>query len=82
MLFCDRNQIRMDAFCDNKEELHGKKKFGIPVISPMELVQMAGNRNQVVLLSMKEGRDQVRNQLIALGIEDSRVIEKLPAGIV
>lgn len=82
MLFCDRNQIRMDAFCDNKEELHGKKKFGIPVISPMELAQMAGDRNQVVLLSMKEGRDQVRNQLIALGIEDSRVIEKLPAGIV
>ena len=81
MLFCDRNRIRMDAFCDNKKELHGRKKFGFPVISPMELAQMAGDRDQVVLLSMKEGTDQVRNQLIALGIEESRVVEKLPAGI-
>lgn len=81
MLFCDRNRIHIDAFCDNREELHGKKKFGVPVISPLKLAEMASDRNQVVLLSMKEGADQVRRQLIALGIEDCRVVEKLPAEI-
>lgn len=78
MLFCDRHQIRIDAFCDNKEELHGKKKYGFPIISPAELAEAAGDRNRPVLLSMKEGADQVRNQLAALGIEESLVIEKLP----
>lgn len=81
MLFCDRNHIRIDAFCDNREALHGEKKFGFSVISPMELADKVNGSSVMVLLSMKEGVDQVRNQLIGLGVEGSRVIDKLPAGI-
>jgi len=81
MLFCDRNGVRIDAFCDNNEALQETKKFGFPIISPLKLVGQMSGKDEVVLLSMKAGVDQVREQLIRLGAEGRRVIDRLPGGI-
>ena len=80
MFFCDRNRIWIDAFCDNNEALHGDKKFGFPIISPMELAARANSKNEVILLSMKEGGREVRRQLTQMGIAADLVMD-VPPGI-
>ncbi len=81
MLFCDKYQIEICAFCDNNPDLHGKKKFGFPVLPPAVLKDEINSKNAVILLSMKNGTEQVRMQLIGEGIEPGRIIDRLPAGI-
>lgn len=78
MLFCDRNHFCMDSFCDNDPLLHGKKKFGFPVIAPEELKCRVHEKDGVILLSMKKGTNEVRSQLIGLGIGPDRIIDKIP----
>lgn len=75
MLFCDRHKIRIQAFCDNNTTLHGQKKYGFLVISPADL------KGEMILLSMKNGWEQVYNQLLGMGISPDKVIEKIPEGI-
>lgn len=75
MLFCDRHKIRISSFCDNNTALHGEKKFGFPIISPKDL------KEEMILLSMKNGREQVRSQLMEMGIKSGRIIDQIPEGI-
>lgn len=82
MLFCDRNHIPVDSFCDNNAALHGKSKFGFNIISPETLKNEIYSKNEMVLLSMKEGSKQVQEQLINLGIGTDRIINEIPRGIV
>ncbi len=81
MLFCDKYQIEICAFCDNNPGLHGKKKFGYPILPPSALGDEINSKNAVVLLSMKNGAEQVRMQLIEERIEPGRIIDRLPEGI-
>lgn len=74
MLLCDKYGIHIEAFCDNNAALHGGEKFGFRVISPEMLKNEIYDKNEMVLLSMKEGREQVRQQLIDLGIGADRII--------
>lgn len=76
MLFCDRHKIRISSFCDNNTALYGEKKFGFPIISPYDI------KEEIILLSMKNGWEQVRNQLLEMGIKSDRIIEQIPEGIV
>lgn len=46
--FCGAIHIPVKFFCDNNEDLWGKTKTGIPIISPEELAHM---KNSVVLIS-------------------------------
>ena len=75
MLFCDRHKIRISSFCDNNTALYGEKKFGFPIISPYDI------KEEIILLSMKNGWEQVRNQLLEMGIKSDRIIEQIPEGI-
>lgn len=81
MLFLDKNHIRIDSFCDNNAALYGSKKFGFNIVSPKTLKDEIYNKNEMVLLSMKEGRERVQEQLINLGIGADRIISKIPEGI-
>ncbi len=81
MLFCDRHGVRVDAFCDNNAALHGKRRFGFEVVPPSGLAGRAEDRDAVVLLSMKEGAEEVRAQLAELGLEEGRVVGRLPDGV-
>ncbi len=75
LLFCEQHKIRIRAFCDNNTTLHGQKKYGFLVISPADL------KGEMILLSMKNGWEQVYNQLLGMGISPDKVIEKIPEGI-
>jgi len=81
MLFCDRNHITIDSFCDNNSALFGSRKFGFPIISQLELKSKLHAPDIVVLLSMKNGADQVHRQLEAMGIKNNRIIDKIPKEI-
>ncbi len=81
MFFCDRNHITIDGFCDNDPVFHGSRRFGFPVLSPDNLKSMLDEKNQVVLLSMKNGSEEVYRQLTAMGIEAGRIINQLPEGV-
>lgn len=82
MLFCDRNHIHIDSFCDNNAALHGQKRFGFPVISPLDLKNNVYNKNEAIVLSMKNGQEQVYKQLLKMGIEADRIVCKIPEGII
>lgn len=81
MLFCERNQVKINAFCDNRQELCGGKKYGFPVILPSELESGETGRNSVIVLSMRHGAEQAYSQLTGMGIEPGRVIGGIPEGI-
>ena len=81
MHFCNSNNIPIASFCDNNAALHGERKLGIRIISPKELKDELYNKNEVVILSMKEGKEQVKEQLLNLGIEIDRIIDEIPEGI-
>lgn len=81
MFYCDRNHIKIHGFCDNNPSLHGEAKFGFPVISPADLKETLDQIKGVIVLSMKHGRENVYEQLIILGIEPERIIDRLPDGI-
>lgn len=81
LLFCDRHQIPVLAFCDNRESLHGKEKYLFPILAPEVLREELYGRDGAVVLTMKEGKEQVREQLIRLGIEADRIISEIPDGI-
>lgn len=79
--FCDRNNIRVLSFCDNNEKLHGGEKFGYPVISPAELKNLTDKKNGLILLSMKNGHEEVSRQLQTIGIESDRIVQSIPGEI-
>lgn len=81
MNFCDRSQMHILAFCDNNPSLHGERKFGFPIISPDELKKKVNDKNQAVILAMKNGREEVFEQLIEMGIEASAIIDCIPEKI-
>jgi len=81
MLFCNKNHIDMHAFCDNNIALQGGKKFEFPIISPEELRKSINDKNEMVIVSMKKGADQVHAQLVHMGIEEDRIISDIPEGI-
>ncbi len=58
--FCGAIHIPVKFFCDNNEDLWGKTKTGIPIISPEELAHM---KNSVVLISFPS--QQVVNEVAA-----------------
>ena len=63
MVFCNQNGIRVNAYCDNNIALQGQEKFGYRIISPIELKNTICEKNEVVVLTMKEGAEGVVRQL-------------------
>lgn len=78
MWLCDKSRIDIRGFCDNNPDLHGTKKFGFSVISPEDLKKEMRDKNRVILLSMKNGQEQVCEQLREMGIEAERMIGDIP----
>ena len=78
MLLCDNNRMDIRGFCDNNPGLQGRRKFGFPVISPKDLEKEMKDKNRVILLSMKNGQEQVCEQLKEMGIETDRIISNIP----
>lgn len=78
MFLCDNNRVDIRGFCDNNTSLQGRRKFGFPVISPKDLEQEMNDKNRVILLSMKNGQEQVCEQLKEMGIETDRIISNIP----
>lgn len=78
MLFCHQNRMSMYCFCDNNKALHGQKKFGYSVISPSVLNRELVEQDAVVVLSMREGIEQVRMQLTSMGIDADRIVGRIP----
>lgn len=81
MLFCESRHKNIGSFCDNNAAFQGKKKFGIPIISPSGLKSETFDKHAVVVLSMKNGTDEVHGQLVEMGIEPDRIIDKIPEEI-
>lgn len=79
MLFCDRNNIPISGFSDNNALLQGTKRFGFPVMPPVELGRRLEETDGVVLLSMRAGAGEVRRQLEQSGIASWRVLD-VPQG--
>lgn len=79
--FCDRNNIRIQSFCDNNAKLHGKERFGYPVISPVYLKNIINEKNGLILLSMKNGCGEVNRQLQEMGIKSDRIVQSIPVEI-
>lgn len=77
MLLCDNNRMDIRGFCDNNPDLQGRRKFGFPVISPKDLEKEMKDKNRVILLSMKNGQEQVCEQLKEMGIEADRIISNI-----
>ena len=82
MVFCNQNGIRVNAYCDNNIALQGQEKFGYRIISPIELKNTICEKNEVVVLTMKEGAEGVVRQLIYMGIGEDRIIDRIPSGII
>ncbi len=82
MVFCNQNCIRVNAYCDNNTALQGQEKFGYRIISPIELKNNICEKNEVVVLSMKEGAEGVFRQLVNMGIGEDRIIDRIPSGII
>ncbi len=81
MFFCDRRDVPIVSFCDNNEAVHGGHKFGFSILSPNELKGIVNDKDAIVLLSMKDGTEQVYKQLTSLGIETDRILKEIPEGI-
>ena len=81
MFYCDSNHIKIHGFCDNNPALAGNEKFGFPIIAASDLKHEADKKDWVILLSMKNGREDVRRQLLSMGFEWERIVDKIPAGI-
>lgn len=81
MCFCDKHKIKIHGFCDNNIILQGETKFGYPIFSPFNVKDQLKENNLIFLLTMKAGFDQVFRQLMELGVESDRIIEKIPEGI-
>ena len=79
--FCDRNDISIHSFCDNNAKLQGEEKYGFTVMSPVNLKKFLNQKNGVVLLSMKSGREEVSRQLQTMGIGTDKIIQYIPDGI-
>ncbi len=79
--FCDRNDISIHSFCDNNAKLQGEEKYGFTVMSPANLKKFLNQKNGVVLLSMKSGREEVSRQLQTMGIGTDKIIQYIPDGI-
>ena len=69
------------GFCDNNPALAGNEKFGFPIIAASDLKHEADKKDGVILLSMKNGREDVCRQLLSMGFEGERIVDKIPAGI-
>jgi glycosyltransferase involved in cell wall biosynthesis len=81
MRLCDNNHICIHSFCDNNRIFSGKKKFGFPILSPIDIKDNIEDRNEVILLSMKNDRANVCRQLTSMGIESDRIIDSIPEEI-
>lgn len=81
MFYCDSSHIQIHGFCDNNPAFYGKEKFGFSVISPLDLKNEIEYKNEIVLLSMKNGREEVYRQLVSIGIKADRIIDTIPEGI-
>ncbi len=81
MHFCNCNHIQVYGFCDNNTAFFGRKKYGYPILSPAELAHIAKEENKAVVLSMKNGKEEVYSQLAALGMEPGRIVKHLPEGV-
>jgi len=81
MIFCDNNNITVNAFCDNNENFWGCRKFGFPVIEPFRLMQEIDKHNIKVILSMQSGVEEVKAELMELGIKPEQIIDRIPEGI-
>lgn len=77
MLFCENHQVGILGFCDNNIALHGSKKYGFPIISPVNLKEEIEKQEGTVLLSIKNGDEQVSKQLIEMGISLNRIINNI-----
>lgn len=78
MFLCDNHHMDIHGFCDNNTELQGRSKFGFPVISSGDLKEEMSNKNRAILLSIKNGQEQVCKQLKEMGIEEDRIISSIP----
>jgi len=81
LFFLEGQPVRTAAFCDNNPKLAGGRKLGLPVLTPAELSGGVYGNQAVVILSMKNGASQVYRQLLDMGIEEDRVIDRIPDGL-
>lgn len=78
MFYCDSNHIKIHGFCDNNPALAGNKRFGFPIIAISDLKDETHKNDGVILLSMKNNREDVRRQLLSMGFEGERIVDKIP----
>ncbi len=71
-----KNQIASDcvitAFIDNNQVLQGKQMDCVPIISPSSINQFTYDK--IVLMSAKKYADEMRNQLIELGVASENIL--------
>lgn len=70
-----RNKIIVNAICDNNMSIWGTVLYGKKVCSPKECVQRFKNSKFVV--ANKFHKDEIKKQLIDLGIEEKNIVVEL-----
>lgn len=67
-----QNGITVNAICDNNMSIWGTVLYGKKVYSPKECVQQF--RNSTFVVANKFHQDEIKNQLIGLGIEENNIV--------
>lgn len=75
MLACEDSGIPITGFCDNNPMFAGGKWNGFAVHHPTAPETTEGE--SLILLSMKNGRDQARSQLLEAGVREERIAARL-----
>lgn len=67
-----QNRITVNAICDNNMSIWGTELYSKKVLSPKECVQQF--KNSKFIVANKFHQDEIKNQLIDLGIEEKNIV--------
>lgn len=77
MMFCNRYNIPIRAFCDNNKQLCGSKHYGYDIISVEQLAEITKKENLVIVISVLKGKETIYEQIKELKI-NADIIEEIP----
>ncbi len=64
--------INTDYFCDSNDDLQGKTKYGLKIISPKELVNM--HKESMVIIATKNHQKEMCQNLLNLGFSRRNIV--------
>lgn len=66
------NNIRIQAVCDNSEQLQGTDKCGVRIVSVQEAIKEF--KDAVYIIANKDNSEEMKEQLFKMGIEEKDIV--------